>query len=110
MVQVVSQARTREFSKAVFGNSYRLEVVRAIASSEDGVVFARQLALELGVADSIVHPILRQLADVGLLEPLPRVKGHQMREYARTDSVLWVFCAKLIDEAVNAGPQVRSGI
>jgi hypothetical protein len=90
--------RIRYFSKVLLGNSYRLEVSALIARSKDGVVYVRQIAHELGVADSVVQPIMKQLAEAGLLSPMPRVRGHQMQEYLRRDSIYWYMCSKLIDE------------
>jgi hypothetical protein len=95
---MVDRSGIREFSKAVLGNSYRLEVGAAIARRKDGVVYARQLASQLGVPDSVVQPILKQFAEVGLLTPLPRIKGHQMREYARSESTFWSMCTSLLRE------------
>lgn len=105
---MVDRADIRRFSKAVLGNSYRLEVGAAIAARKDGIVYARQLASQLGVPDSVVQPILKQFAEVGLLTPLPRLKGHQMREYARSESTFWSLFTSLVQEiGADAGTDAQ---
>jgi hypothetical protein len=80
----------RMHSKLLFGSSYRLQVSAHIARHER-VVSVREVARELGVADSIVRSEFLRLAEAGLLLALPRTGPSQY--YERLDSPFWEFCA-----------------
>ena len=88
-----------QVSKALFGNQDRLPVGAAVASSPDDLVFARELALKLGIADSRVTLQLAAFEKAGLLERLPKTSGSERRVfYRRRNSVFWHMCAALLQE------------
>jgi predicted ArsR family transcriptional regulator len=63
--------QTRERSSALFGNEKVVEVVLALAKHE-APAHAQDLAVDLGVAQQLVGPVLKRLAGAGVLASLPR--------------------------------------
>jgi hypothetical protein len=95
----------RKRSKVVLGNKDRAEVGAAIGLSEDGVVNATDLALELGLPNSRVRAQLLALTEGEMLEPQPSISGKHL--YARVESPLWEACIDLIQKSVSEPPSVR---
>lgn len=81
-------------SKALFGNSYRLEVFEAAAQLAEPFS-PRDVARRVGVADNLVATQLRQLCAAGLLVPHRAARGSR---YERQPSVLWQLAPSLVDE------------
>ncbi len=79
----------RERSKLLFGNRYRLEIGEMIARSS--VVTAREIARDLGLADSVVRAELLRLSAAGLLVPSPMPTRE--RYYERVADPFWDYCA-----------------
>lgn len=109
MTQSSTAMDIRQVSKLLFGNRLRLELAVAIALS-DGVVFARQLAEELGVNDNQVAPELRNFAQAGLLERIEDRRnndavGRPRVLYSRRDSSFWGSATKFLDELRAAEPR-----
>lgn len=68
----------REYSAALFGNRFVAEVVAAIqwlAPAHDSAVTTRMVASRTGLSDSLVRPVMRRLAEAGLLVPTERTGG-----------------------------------
>jgi DNA-binding IclR family transcriptional regulator len=86
----------REKSKALFGNRDRLEVLAAIARSQDAAVNATDLALELGILNPRVRTQLIALAEAGLLAPAPT--EDVKRWYVKRESPFWGGCLDLLDD------------
>jgi hypothetical protein len=86
----------RERSKALFGNSDRLQVAVAVHQSEDGVVNATDLADDLGIVNNRIRAQLLALAEAGLLDPEP--VGSGKRWYVRRASDFWALCQRLIED------------
>ncbi len=83
--------RLREASKALFGNSYRLELFIAIGATDRGF-YARELAARMGVADNLVTTQLRRLVDLGLLKK--RLSGAHVI-YERAPSAIWTLASEV---------------
>lgn len=83
----------------MLGNRHRLEIVRAIADRAEGRVSARRLALELGLADSLVQPELKRLSGLGLLRPLPK-RGAELL-YQRRQFKFWSAMTDIHEDAAS---------
>src|SRR4051812_48724415 len=90
----------RRASKSLFGSRYRLEAARAVAESAD-VLYARELAQQLGLADNQAHSELRHFESAGLLQRLERVPGQRQQYYQRRPSAFWRLAADLMRELVD---------
>jgi len=85
----------REKSKALFGNSDRVQVALAIGQSKDGLVNATDLAAELGIVNNRIRAQLLAFVEVRLLSPAP--PGPGKRWYVRAESGFWDTCQKLAE-------------
>ncbi len=84
-------------SKLLLGNQDRLEVGVAVARSEDGVVNATELALELGIAQPRVRNQLVALEKAGLLDRMPK-SGDVKQWFLRCESPFWDVCLVLYED------------
>lgn len=84
----------RETSRAVFGQTYRLEMMLAVARSDDGIVCLTDLAKVLSVSVSSLQKPLMSLVQARLLTPLPDVDS-RYRFYARNPSSAWAWAEEL---------------
>ncbi|MEC3979831.1 hypothetical protein [Amycolatopsis sp. H20-H5] len=81
-------------SQVAFGQRYRLELMLAVAASDDGIICLTDLAKELDVAISNLQGPMRSLIGAGLLTPLPR--GDSRRKfYIRNASAAWAWAREL---------------
>ncbi|SDU66153.1 hypothetical protein SAMN04489733_7886 [Amycolatopsis keratiniphila] len=108
-MQIVTDAYTdqlRETSQQAFGQRYRLELMLAIADTDDGIVCLTDLAKQLDVAISNLQSPLRALVSTGLLTSLPR--GDSRRKfYIRNPSAAWQWARELRDHnALSATPTI----
>ena len=87
-------------SRAAFGQSYRLEVMLAVAASEDGLVTQTSLARELDLPVSNVQGPVRSLIDSGLLSELPRGDGRS-RFLLRNPSAAWDWARELHNQVTG---------
>jgi mannose-6-phosphate isomerase-like protein (cupin superfamily) len=88
----------REASKALFGNSYRLEMLAIIG--ELGNPFqVHEVAASLGVADNLVTSQVARLCDLGLLDKV--VVSRQVL-YTRRPSGIWAMAAAFRDELARS--------
>jgi hypothetical protein len=86
----------RERSKLLFGNSDRVEVVTAIATSKSDIVNATELCKRLpGWQNNRVRAQLIALSGAGLLEALPR--ADRSIWYERRQLKFWDACVELIE-------------
>lgn len=84
----------RALSRAAFGQTYRLEVMLAVADSEDGLVTLTDLAKALDISTSNVQVALRSLVATGLLSELP--KDDNRRKYLiRNPSSAWDWAREM---------------
>jgi len=84
----------RALSRAAFGQTYRLEVMLAVADSEDGLVTLTDLAKALEISTSNVQVALRSLVSTGLLSELP--KDDNRRKYLlRNPSSAWDWAREM---------------
>ena len=88
----------RRMSRDAFGQSYRLEVMTAIARSEDGLVCLTDLASTLGLSTSRIQGALRSLVDVGLLTEMPPGDGRR-RFLLRNRSAAWEWAEEMTQAA-----------
>lgn len=88
----------RELSRAAFNQTYRLEVMLAIAESDDGIVSLSGLATSLGLPVSNVQGPVRSLVKLGLLRQAP--SGDSRTKYLlRAPSAAWAWARELADAA-----------
>ncbi|WP_425310716.1 helix-turn-helix domain-containing protein [Ammonicoccus fulvus] len=84
----------RDLSRAAFGQAYRLEVMLAVADSDDGLITQTELARELGVSVSNVQAPVRSLIGCGLLTQLPQ--GDSRSKFLmRNRSAAWEWVKEL---------------
>jgi DNA-binding transcriptional regulator GbsR (MarR family) len=86
----------RQSSKRLFGNRDTVDVLCAIAAS-NGAVCAADLEEELGLANNRVRAQLIALADVGLLQKLPKGR-ERIQWYQRIESPMWAAVLSLADD------------
>jgi hypothetical protein len=93
-VEPTQQADSRrDYSSALFGNRYVVEVVMAIdelAPTVANRVTTRMIASNSGLSDSLVRPVVLRLTDSAMLAPIPRTGGPRSTlryQVLRTD--LW---------------------
>lgn len=84
-------------SKLLLGNQDRLEVGVAVARSEDGLVNATDLGLELGIAQPRVRNQLVALERAGLLVRMPK-SGDVRQWFQRRESPFWNVCLVLYED------------
>jgi hypothetical protein len=84
-------------SKLLLGNQDRLEVGVAVARSQDGVVNATDLALELGIVQPRVRNQLVVLEKARLLDRMPK-SGDVKQWFVRRESPFWDVCLMLYDD------------
>lgn len=85
------ESAVKEFSKVLFGNSLRLEVLGTIAE-QSGPFIPHEIADALGVADNLITGQLARLVDVGLVS---RTERYGAVAYERSPSVVWRFASEL---------------
>lgn len=90
----VSRETLRELSRQVFGQSHRLELMLAVARSEDGIVCLTELASSLGVSVSSLQKPFQALVHARLISPLPDADS-RYRFYARNPSAAWEWAEEL---------------
>ncbi|HEX9776119.1 MAG TPA: hypothetical protein VGB83_11150 [Actinomycetota bacterium] len=90
----MDELRTR--SKLLFGNKLRAEIGALIAVAEPGVIYARELAQCLHVADSQVQPELKRLTQAGLLVQMPKPAGQSIQYYERMPHPYWEACRAVV--------------
>ena len=84
-------------SKLLLGNQDRLEVAAAVARSEDRMVNATDLGLELGLAQPRVRKQLVVLEEAELLERMPKA-GDVKQWFRRRESPFWDACLMLYED------------
>jgi DNA-binding transcriptional ArsR family regulator len=84
-------------SKLLLGNQDRLEVGVAVAGSEDGLVNATDLGLELGIAQPRVRSQLIALEKAGLLDRMAK-SGDVKLWFQRRESPFWSVCLVLYED------------
>jgi DNA-binding IclR family transcriptional regulator len=101
-VSPASPEHLRTVSEVLFGQRYRLEVMLAIAFSEDGLVCLTDLARDLGLTPSNLQNPLRDLVRCGLLSRLPPGDSRR-RYYRRNESLAWAFVVEMASQAAGLG-------
>ncbi|MBA3915345.1 MAG: hypothetical protein H0X25_16125 [Acidobacteriales bacterium] len=95
-------------SLALFGNRYFADVVLAVdalATPPEGLATVRQVAAALGLADSLVRPVILRLAAAQVVVDLPRLGGPRSAlHYRVTTSSTW---EPLVALASGAAERVR---
>lgn len=86
--------RLRCLSRSAFNQTYRLEVMLAIADSPDGLVTQSELAAQLGVAVSNVQAPVASLVSCGLLTEMPRGDSRS-RYLMRNRSAAWEWATEM---------------
>jgi hypothetical protein len=88
----------QRISRLLFGNQDRLVVAAAIADAEQGTIYGRNLAEQIGITDNRVGLQLKALAEAGLLARLPQIGGDRIVYYERVESVFWKLVGSLAKE------------
>ena len=87
-------AELRAMSRAAFGQSYRLEVMLAVADAEDGLVNLTDLARTLDLPTSNVQNPLKSLVTLALISEAP--SGDSKRKhYLRNPSHAWDWAREM---------------
>jgi DNA-binding MarR family transcriptional regulator len=103
-----SAEQRRQISQHAFGQRYRLELMLAIAATDDGIVCLTDLAKTLDVTISNLQSPLRALVDTGLVSPLPR--GDSRRKfYIRNPSAAWAWAQELNERSQRDAPSSTPG-
>lgn len=98
----------RYISKTAFGQTYRLEVMLAVADSEDGLVNLTDLARSVGQQVSSIQAPLRDLIELGLVSEAP--SGDTKRKhYLRNPSSVWTWVRELAQAAQVAADPGQPG-
>ncbi len=84
-------------SKALFGNRDTLEVLAAIAETEDGIVCAADLERAIHLPNNRIRTQLLALTKAGLLDAVPQGRD-RVRWYRRIESAIWPAAVKLCEE------------
>jgi hypothetical protein len=92
----------RLFSKSVFGNRYRLEVLAAIGGGEQQF-YVQELSTVTGIPASTISAIVRDL-EGHLVRPLPRIARNAPQYFERTDHLVFEIAAHLVAQNSEAAP------
>ena len=79
----------RRISKGIFGNSYALEVLDAIATWKAGAFTQTELARLTGIGSGQVRLVIARLERAGLVERAERSKQEQPFRRAGLPSKVW---------------------
>lgn len=93
-MKIAQNEALRTLSRAAFGQNYRLEVMLAIADSEDGLVTQTELAQALGVSVSNVQGPVKSLVDCGLLTEMPQGDSRS-KFFLRNRSAAWDWAREM---------------
>lgn len=97
----------RQLSRDAFGQTYRLEVMLAVAESPDGLICLTDLAQELGISASNVQLALQSLVKTDLVARLPRGDSRR-RHYVRNPSAAWDWAQQMKDLAAQRSTAQRT--
>lgn len=97
----------RQLSRDAFGQTYRLEVMLAVAESTDGLICLTDLAQELGISVSNVQLALQSLVKTDLVARLPRGDSRR-RHYVRNPSAAWDWARQMRDLAAQRSTAQRT--
>lgn len=99
-VTEIGAEQLRQVSQHAFGQRYRLELMLAIAETDDGIVCLTDLAKTLDVTISNLQSPMRALINTGLISPLPR--GDSRRKfYIRNPSAAWTWACELSKQGMR---------
>lgn len=87
----------RKMSKALFGNSHRVEIAAAVGQATTELVTAHDLALELGISDNLVGIQLKSFVLSGVMDDFPGVEGQRSRYFRRLEDPYWGVAQRMID-------------
>lgn len=97
----------RQLSRDAFGQTYRLEVMLAVAESPDGLICLTDLAQELRISASNVQLALQSLVKTDLVARLPRGDSRR-RHYVRNPSAAWDWARQMKDLAAQRSTAQRT--
>lgn len=90
----LSLDQIRKRSSAAFGQSYRIEVMLAIAETDSRQVALSEISKRLHIQMSSVQRPLQSLVEMGLLTP-SHDSSTRTKNYIRNESAGWVFAYEL---------------
>jgi hypothetical protein len=86
----------RRFSRALFGNRHKLEILAAIARS-DRLFYVQAIADETGIPGPTVRPVVKDIVDV-LVRELPAVgSATAPRYHEKLEHPIWQMAVDLLD-------------
>jgi hypothetical protein len=92
----VDERDLRRLSKAMFGNSYRLEIAAAIAAAPTELVHAHELSAALVIPSNLVSKQLKDFVAAGVLDDVDQIEGQRYRYFRRLHSPYWTLCWDLL--------------
>lgn len=92
---------SRRVSSLLFGNRHRLELLAALAESEDGRVNLSLLADEQGVPPSVYYGPIKDLMIAGVVTKLPQISRERRRWYERSGDGFWDSVRQLLGHLPN---------
>jgi hypothetical protein len=93
----VPQDLARKLSKALFGNSHRVEIAAAVGRASTELVTAHDIALELGISDNLVGSQLKSFVHSGVMDDFPGVEGQRYRYFRRLENPYWDVAQNMLN-------------
>jgi hypothetical protein len=93
----MTQDQVRKMSKALFGNSHRVEIAAAVGQATTELVTAHDLALELGISDNLVGIQLKSFVLSGVMDDCPGVEGQRSRYFRRLENPYWDVAQRMVN-------------
>ncbi|WP_019032220.1 helix-turn-helix domain-containing protein [Salinispora arenicola] len=102
----------RRVSSAVFGHRYRLELLAALAVSDEEGVCVSTLAARLGVAASVFYPPIRALIGEGLIRRVGPTQTSRRVFYTTVDHPAWTGLRQMVEDlgVVISGRGAGAGV
>jgi hypothetical protein len=101
-MSIVDCPAERALSVRVFGNRHKLELLVALAGTEDDGVNLSELGIERDVPPSVYYAPMRDFIEAGLVEKVPRVSGERRRWYRRSRHRFWEHAPELLRELARS--------
>jgi len=86
----------RRLSQVLFGHTYRLELIAALATQGRRGVCISDLAAFAGTNGSVFHPVVRRFVTEGLVS-MQKEQDSRRVLYSPTESAVWDTLADLVN-------------
>ena len=102
--RVVETNPVKRLSATLFGARHLLDIAYVVASSEDGIVYATEVAFTLrGVSASQVGQTLNKLAEAGLMERIDPARWERRVLFRRIESPFWDYVREQVGDLTVRG-------